>query len=78
MAVSSRKSTTPDIHSLWAGLTESLLTIFDAHSVCATLAEEIAQFAGTRTAVCISDADHTHFDVWIATPDAGLEQLRWR
>ncbi len=67
-----------DIHALWAGLTESLLAIFDAHSVCALLAQQIAAFSNTRTAVCISDADRQHYDVWVAAPDGELEQVRWR
>ena len=68
----------PDVHELWLGLTESLLAIFDAHTVCATLAEQIADYTRVRTAVCLSDADRLHYDVWVARPQEGVEQLRWQ
>jgi two-component system phosphate regulon sensor histidine kinase PhoR len=68
----------PALHTVWAQLTESLLTVFDTHTVCATLAAQIAPFTGAKTVVCISDDDRQNYDVWIAAPDKTTEQVRWR
>jgi PAS domain S-box-containing protein len=65
------------IHTLWEKLTAELITIFDAHFVCATVAAEVAQHTQTTTIVGISDPGHRHYDVWICQPDGNVEQARW-
>lgn len=66
-----------DLLGFWTQLTEALLPILDTHTVCATLAARIADFAGAQTVVGIGDDDRQHYDVWIAAPDGGVDQVRW-
>lgn len=65
------------IHTLWEKLTAELITIFDAHFVCATVAAEIAQHTQTSTVVGISDPSQLYYDVWICNPAGDVEQARW-
>ncbi len=65
------------IHSLWQRLAEELLNIFDAHGVCAVVANETAVFAQTTTVVGVSDPQKKYFDVWICDKDGRLQQTRW-
>ncbi|MAU01471.1 MAG: hypothetical protein CL608_30390 [Anaerolineaceae bacterium] len=65
------------LHGLWQRLAEELLNIFDAHGVCAVVANETAVFAQTTTVVGISDPQKKYFDVWICDKDGRLQQTRW-
>ena len=42
------------IHTLWQNLTSALVDIYDAHGVCAIVANEVAQFAGCTAVVGLS------------------------
>jgi PAS domain S-box-containing protein len=65
------------IHPLWQKLTDELATIFDAHFVCATVAQEIAAHTGLITVVGMSAMQGRYFDVWICRENGRLEQTRW-
>ncbi len=65
------------IHGLWQKLADELLNIFDAHGVCAVVANETAVFAQTTTVVGVSDPQKKYFDVWICDKDGRLQQTRW-
>ncbi|MCB9009691.1 MAG: GAF domain-containing protein [Ardenticatenaceae bacterium] len=65
------------IHSLWQKLAEELLNIFDAHGVCAVVANETAVFAQTTTVVGVSDPQRKYYDVWICDKDGRIQQTRW-
>ena len=65
------------IHSLWQKLAEELLNIFDAHGVCAVVANEVALFSQTTTVVGVSDPQKKYFDVWICDKDGRIQQTRW-
>ena len=65
------------IHSLWQRLAEELLDIFDAHGVCAVVANEVAVFAQTTTVVGVSDPQKKYFDVWVCEKDGRIQQTRW-
>ena len=75
-----KKSTTLDqeaIHPLWQKLTVELATIFDAHFVCATVAQEIAIHTGLKTIVGMSAMQGRYFDVWVCEENGHLTQSRW-
>lgn len=78
MTTVTRASHSRNIHALWAELTEGLLDVFDTHAVCGILAERIARFTRTRTAIALSDDDRQYYDVWLAAPGSDTEQVRWR
>ncbi|MFZ1397314.1 MAG: hypothetical protein WAS33_10475, partial [Candidatus Promineifilaceae bacterium] len=65
------------IHSLWQKLAEELLNIFDAHGVCAVVANETAVFTQTTTVVGVSDPQNKYFDVWVCDKDGRIQQTRW-
>jgi PAS domain S-box-containing protein len=65
------------VHQLWEKLTKELVTIFDAHFVCATVAQEIATHTGTTTIVGMSDMQQQYYDVWICDANGRLNQTRW-
>ena len=65
------------IHALWEKLTAELITIFDAHFVCATVAIEVALHTQATTIIGISDPRQHYYDVWICTPAGDVEQARW-
>jgi len=65
------------IHPLWQKLTNELATIFDAHFVCAAVAQEIATHTGLKTVVGMSAMQGRYFDVWICEGDGSLVQTRW-
>lgn len=68
----------PDqIHSLWQRLADELLNIFDAHGVCAIVANEVALFSQTTTVVGISDPQNKYYDVWVCEKDGRIQQTRW-
>ena len=66
-----------EIYSLWQRLAEELLNIFDAHGVCAVVANEVALFAQTTTVVGVSDPQKKYFDVWVCDKDGRIQQTRW-
>ena len=53
------------IHTLWQKLAEELLNIFDAHGVCAVVANEVAVFSQTTTVVGVSDPQKKYYDLWV-------------
>lgn len=65
------------IHTLWQKLAEELLNIFDAHGVCAVVANEVAVFSQATTVVGVSDPQKKYFDVWVCDKDGRLQQTRW-
>jgi two-component system, OmpR family, phosphate regulon sensor histidine kinase PhoR len=65
------------IHSLWQKLADELLNIFDAHGVCAVVANEVALFTQTTTIVGVSDPQNKYFDVWVCEKDGRIQQTRW-
>lgn len=65
------------IHFLWQKLTSELSTIFDAHFVCATVAQEIAAHTGSITVVGMSAMQGRYYDVWICEHNGRLQQARW-
>ena len=65
------------IHSLWQKLGEELLNIFDAHGVCAVVANEVAVFSQATAVVGVSDPQKKYFDVWVCDKDGRLQQTRW-
>jgi PAS domain S-box-containing protein len=69
--------TSDNMHILWQKLTAELLSIFDAHGVCAIVANEVAIFTQTTTVVGISDPQNKYFDVWICEKDGRIQQTRW-
>ncbi|MBE2222167.1 MAG: GAF domain-containing protein [Anaerolineae bacterium] len=74
------KPTTPKqeaIHPLWQKLTVELATIFDAHFVCATVAQEIAIHTGLKTVVGMSAMQGRYYDVWVYEDNGRLTQTRW-
>lgn len=65
------------IHTLWQKLGEELLNIFDAHGVCAVVANEVAVFSQATAVVGVSDPQKKYFDVWVCDKDGRLQQTRW-
>lgn len=65
------------IHPLWQKLTNELAAIFDAHFVCATVAQEIATHTGLKTVVGMSAMQGRYYDVWICEDNGRLTQTRW-
>lgn len=65
------------LHSLWQTLAKELLNIFDAHGVCAIVANEVALFTQTTTVVGVSDPQKKYFDVWVCDKDGQIQQTRW-
>ncbi len=75
-----RKSITPArdaIHPLWQKLTAELASIFDAHFVCATVAQEVAAYTGLKTVVGLSAMHGRYYDVWLCDENGRLQQTRW-
>ena len=65
------------IHILWQKLTSELSTIFDAHYVCAMVAQEIAAHTGSVTVVGMSAMQGHYYDVWVCEENGRLQQARW-
>lgn len=65
------------IHPLWQKLTSELAAIFDAHFVCATVAQEVAHHTGLTTVVGMSAMQGRYFDVWVCDENGRLTQARW-
>ena len=65
------------IHNLWQKLAEELLNIFDAHGVCAVVANETAVFTQTTTVFGVSDPQNNYFDVWVCDKNGRIQQTRW-
>ena len=65
------------IHPLWQKLTNELATIFDAHFVCATVAQEVANHTGLKTVVGMSAMQGRYYDVWVCEENGRLIQSRW-
>ena len=63
------------IHNLWQKLAEELLNIFDAHGVCAVVANETAVFSQTTTVIGVSDPQQKYFDVWVCDKDGRIQQI---
>ena len=68
---------TNQIQSLWQTLAEELINIFDAHGVCAVVANEVAVFTQATTVVGVSDPQNKYFDVWVCDKDGRIQQTRW-
>lgn len=62
---------------IWGRLTQELAGVFDAHGVCATSALAIASLTQTTAVVALSGSQPDQLDVWVASADGRLEQLRW-
>ncbi|MEJ2749385.1 MAG: hypothetical protein P8183_16005 [Anaerolineae bacterium] len=52
-----------EIHTLWLALTAELANVFDAHGVCAAIANTIAIHTGTTTVIGISGPQRRYYDV---------------
>jgi signal transduction histidine kinase len=65
------------VHTLWLQLADKLADIFDAHGVCAIVANQIAIYTGTTTLVGVAGSQRNYFDVWICTADGNVKQTRW-
>lgn len=65
------------IHSLWQKLSGELVNIFDAHGVCAAVANEVAVYTNTTTIVGVSGPQRKYYDVWIGDKDGNIQQTRW-
>ncbi len=65
------------VHPLWRALTAELANVFDAHGVCAAIANTIAVHTGTTTVVGISGPQSRYYDVWICTGDGRIQQTIW-
>ncbi|HEX6383986.1 MAG TPA: GAF domain-containing protein, partial [Anaerolineae bacterium] len=65
------------IHTLWQKLAYELADIFDAHGVCAAVANEVAVYTQTTTVVGVSGPQTKYYDVWICDKDGHLGQTRW-
>lgn len=63
--------------TLWQRLTEKLADIFDAHGVCAIVANQIADFTKTTTVVGVAGLQGGYYDVWVCTSDGHTRQTRW-
>lgn len=66
-----------EIHALWLALTAELADVFDAHGVCAAIANTIAMHTGTTTVIGISGPQGRYYDVWICTADGQIQQTIW-
>lgn len=64
-------------HALWLQLNEKLSDVFDAHGVCAIVANQIAIYTGTTTVVGVAGGQRNYFDVWVCTADGDVKQKRW-
>jgi signal transduction histidine kinase len=68
---------TDQAHMLWQQLTDKLADIFDAHGVCAIVANQIAVFTHTTTIVGVAGLQGKYYDVWVCTGDGHIQQTRW-
>ncbi|MFO7683389.1 MAG: ATP-binding protein [Chloroflexota bacterium] len=66
-----------NIHQLWQKLTWELADIFDAHFVCATVAQEVTAYTGLQTVVGMSAMQGRYYDVWVCDENGRLQQTRW-
>ena len=65
------------VYALWQELTSELANVFDAHGVCAAIANTIAVHTNTTTVVGISGPQGRYYDVWICTGDGRIQQTIW-
>lgn len=74
------QSTTLDfnhIHTLWQKLAFELMNTFDAHGVCAAVANEVAVYTQTTTVVGVTGPQNKYFDVWVCDKEGNIQQTRW-
>ncbi|MCA9924571.1 MAG: GAF domain-containing protein, partial [Anaerolineales bacterium] len=74
------QSTTVDfnhIHTLWQKLAYELMNTFDAHGVCAAVANEIAIYTQTTTVMGVSGPQNRYYDVWVCDKNGRIQQTRW-
>ncbi|MFK7802407.1 MAG: ATP-binding protein [Anaerolineae bacterium] len=64
-------------HDLWIRLSKALSGVFDAHGVCAAIAQEIATYTGCHTMSALTEPNGKYFDVWFSHPDGSTNQERW-
>ena len=65
------------IHTLWQKLAYELMNTFDAHGVCAAVANEVAVYTQTTTVVGVVGPQNRYYDVWICNKDGSIQQTRW-
>ena len=65
------------VHALWQNLTYELTDIYDAHGVCAAVAQVIAQQMKVMTVVGVQDPQRKYYDVWICNSNGRTDQFRW-
>ncbi len=65
------------IHALWQKLAYELMNTFDAHGVCAAVANEVAIYTKTTTVVGVVGPQNRYYDVWICDKDGTIQQTRW-
>lgn len=65
------------LQTLWQTLAADLANVFDAHGVCAAIANNIALQTGTTTVIGISGPQSRYYDVWICTEDGRTQQTIW-
>ena len=63
--------------TLWQKLAAELVGIYDAHGICAVLANELAVYSQTTAIVGISDPLEQYYDVWVCQNDGRIQQSRW-
>ena len=64
-------------HTLWQKLVHELMDTFDAHGVCAAVANQIAVHTNTTTIVGVVGPQNKYYDVWICDGGGELIQTRW-
>jgi two-component system, OmpR family, phosphate regulon sensor histidine kinase PhoR len=65
------------IHTLWQKLAFELVNTFDAHGVCAAVANEVAVYTKTTTVVGVIGPQNRYYDVWICDKEGNIQQTRW-
>ncbi len=63
--------------TLWQKLAAELVGIYDAHGICAVLANELAVYSQSTAVVGVSDPLGKYYDVWVCQSDGRTEQHRW-
>ena len=64
--------------TLWQRIIRDLVGIFDAHGVCAAVAQAIAEETQLLTVVALSDPVRQDYDVWICKSTGQMNQARWQ
>ncbi len=66
-----------NVHALWQKLVHELMDTFDAHGVCAAVANQIAVSTKTTTLVAVVGPQNKYYDVWICEENGDIKQTRW-